>query len=762
MLNYKKNEKKIWNLGIIIMNVVIFVSLTIAFLNRSTEFTTGDEWNIVLYFMNSVLAMLAMVAVKTYHGISKTKDLYILLLYFINLAVELTVKFGLYCYIYATGYKVFMGSLILRTCLIVLLLFREQFGIKNLIKSNKFNNMMFFCLTTVLIIYDLLNIGNNLEPNSFYQIISIGVIVITVCSVFYNLKQSIKEDEILNSIVSLSFVFIAVKLMYKLDNFLFQTTEKNNIIMEEILMFLALIFLLFGTIVEIYKYTIKYKMIEETNNIYYKIINQHQSINILIYRNRELVYVNEKARKDFADENDTLHDIQMKIKNKMKVPGVNRLREFIDRREDIDMRIDGYGDSKYSVSYQSIVPIHTSDELENINVFMCKNITKEEREKKSVELDGKKFNILNEHLEDAVLITDENLNITYINRVCEEILDKNCNDAVGKDISYYLENIDVENAENLNVRIKGCEKGSELKFQVETLRDYEGVIVAYIFICLNNDKEETSDKEKFENSLLKKDSFTNLSHELRTPIHIIYSSLQLLNSQKEVLSKDEFIESFDRYENIMKVNSLRLLKLVNDIIDISKLDTGVVKLNKGTYNIISLVENISMSVVPYMKVKNIEFIFDTNEEERFIECDQEKIERIVLNLISNAIKFTHENGEIKVFVEVNKEYVNISVKDNGIGIVKEKCEEIFERFAQCENGSITRKGSGIGLSLVKSLVEMHDGYICVDSEFGKGSEFIVCLPNSTDEENERAMLSGENVDMELLGDVSVEFSDIEL
>lgn len=762
MLNYKKNEKKIWNLGIIIMNVVIFVSLTIAFLNRSTEFTTGDEWNIVLYFMNSVLAMLAMVAVKTYHGISKTKDLYILLLYFINLAVELTVKFGLYCYIYAAGYKVFMGSLILRTCLIVLLLFREQFGIKNLIKSNKFNNMMFFCLTTVLIIYDLLNIGNNLEPNSFYQIISIGVIVITVCSVFYNLKQSIKEDEILNSIVSLSFVFIAVKLMYKLDNFLFQTTEKNNIIMEEILMFLALIFLLFGTIVEIYKYTIKYKMIEETNNIYYKIINQHQSINILIYRNRELVYVNEKARKDFADENDTLHDIQMKIKNKMKVPGVNRLREFIDRREDIDMRIDGYGDSKYSVSYQNIVPIHTSDELENINVFMCKNITKEEREKKSVELDGKKFNILNEHLEDAVLITDENLNITYINRVCEEILNKNCNDAVGKDISYYLENIDVENPENLNVRIKGCEKGSELKFQVETLRDYEGVIVAYIFICLNNDKEEISDKEKFENSLLKKDSFTNLSHELRTPIHIIYSSLQLLNSQKEVLSKDEFIESFDRYENIMKVNSLRLLKLVNDIIDISKLDTGVVKLNKGTYNIISLVENISMSVVPYMKVKNIEFIFDTNEEERFIECDQEKIERIVLNLISNAIKFTHENGEIKVFVEVNKEYVNISVKDNGIGIVKEKCEEIFERFAQCENGSITRKGSGIGLSLVKSLVEMHDGYICVDSEFGKGSEFIVCLPNSTDEENERAMLSGENVDMELLGDVSVEFSDIEL
>lgn len=258
------------------------------------------------------------------------------------------------------------------------------------------------------------------------------------------------------------------------------------------------------------------------------------------------------------------------------------------------------------------------------------------------------------------------------------------------------------------------------------------------------------------------DNFVNLSHELRTPIHIIYSSLQLLSSQKENMELSEFAKMFDRYDGVIKINCLRLLKLINDIIDVNKLDTGSINYNKKVYNIVSLVENIAESVIPYMGTKNIDFVFDTEIEERYIECDQEKIERIFLNLISNAIKFTDENGEISISVDFTDEWVKISVKDNGSGISKNNINKIFNRYVQDDNNTTTSKGSGIGLALVKSFVEMHGGKIELNSILGQGSEFIVYIPNSSDEDNYKYMMDLTRVEVALVGDVSVEFSDIEI
>lgn len=761
MLNLKNNEKRIVNLVIVIINIIVFVCLVASFFHSSIEFTTSNQINIILYFMNSVLAILTILAVKIYHGISKTKDLYILLLYFVNLTIELILKFIVYFYFNQTRYKIFVGSLLFRTFLIILWIFKDRWGISNIIKSNKSNNIVFSCITTITIIYDMASLEKVVVISSLLQFVSIGIILIMIGAVFYNLKRAVKEQEILNSMLSLSFIFLSIKLMYKLDNFLFMRVDEKNIFMEEILMFLALIFLFFGSIIEIYKYTMKYKEIEETNNIYYKIINQNQSMNISIYRNKKLVYLNQKARREFKGENLSLEQIQESIEQEYKgINGLNTLFEYVKRREDIDMIIEDDRKRIYSLSYQSITPIHVDKEDEEINIYITKEITEEIKAKKVIELNNKKFDILNEYLNDGIIVTDENLEITYVNRYCEKLLGEKSKNMLGKDIISFFEFLDLGAKKSFEVTLKN-NKNKSFKIQVEKIDDYEGITVGYVFICLNEEKSEISDEQKIENSIVKKDAFANLSHELRTPIHIISSSLQLLNSQKNNLNEGEFIEAFERYESTMKINSLRLLKIVNDIIDISKLDVGAFKLNKKKYNIVTLVENISTSVVPYMKVKNINFIFDTNEEERFIECDQEKVERIVLNLISNAIKFTKEDGEINVIVEVEKDFVKIKVKDTGIGIEKEKCKDIFERFVQCDNGSITRKGSGIGLSLVKSLVEMHGGYVYVESELGRGSEFVVCLPNSSDEENELAILSGENIDIELLGDISVEFSDIE-
>jgi PAS domain S-box-containing protein len=216
--------------------------------------------------------------------------------------------------------------------------------------------------------------------------------------------------------------------------------------------------------------------------------------------------------------------------------------------------------------------------------------------------------------------------------------------------------------------------------------------------------------------------FSNISHELRTPLNVILSALQVLELEK-------LIDKKDRYIKTMKQNSYRLLKLINNLIDITRIDSGYVTPQMQDYNIVGVVEDITLSVAEYVEDKGIKFIFDTNVEERVISCDPDNIERIMLNLISNAVKFTDKGDLISVVVLDQGDNVQISVKDTGVGIPKDKLQIIFERFRQADNSlSRDHEGSGIGLSLVKALVEMHGGTINVKSSLGQGSEFIIKLP----------------------------------
>ena len=166
------------------------------------------------------------------------------------------------------------------------------------------------------------------------------------------------------------------------------------------------------------------------------------------------------------------------------------------------------------------------------------------------------------------------------------------------------------------------------------------------------------------------------------------------------------------------------------------MDIGSYNLQCSNQNIVSIIEDITLSVADYIKNNNIELIFDTDSEEVITYCDADKIERIMLNLLSNAIKYTKENGYIKVEINTTKSDVIVSVKDSGVGIPKDKLDIIFDRFGQV-NASFNRKneGSGIGLSIVKNLIEMHGGYIDVKSEIEKGSDFIFTIPIKIREEN---------------------------
>nr|WP_275890922.1 HAMP domain-containing sensor histidine kinase [Romboutsia hominis] len=257
---------------------------------------------------------------------------------------------------------------------------------------------------------------------------------------------------------------------------------------------------------------------------------------------------------------------------------------------------------------------------------------------------------------------------------------------------------------------------------------------------------------------MKNEFFSNISHEFKTPLNIILGSMQLLN--QSIYKNSITTEKLINHISTIKQNSYRLLRLVNNLIDISKIETGYYELQLSNNNIVNIIEDITLSVVNYVECKNINLIFDTDTECEILACDPDKIERVMLNLLSNAIKYTGEYGEIIVSLKSDGKKVIVSVKDNGTGIPKDKIGIIFDRFGQVNDALIKRReGSGIGLSLVKSLVEMHGGSIRVESELNIGSEFIFEIPVSLIEDEEVTILD-KNLRDTQIEKCNIEFSDI--
>lgn len=263
--------------------------------------------------------------------------------------------------------------------------------------------------------------------------------------------------------------------------------------------------------------------------------------------------------------------------------------------------------------------------------------------------------------------------------------------------------------------------------------------------------KETKEQNKFIT-----DFFANISHELKTPLNIIFSSLHMLNIYNEN-SELEYVEKRKKYLHVMKQNSYRLIRLINNILDVTKYDSNFINLQLKNGNIVSLIEDITMSIVPFAEDKGIEVIFDTDIEEKIIAFDDDKIERIILNLLSNALKFTNPSGKIYVTIFDKENEVEVSVKDTGIGIPAEKVNSIFDRFVQVDKTlKRNKEGSGIGLSLVQSFVKLHGGEIRVESEFSHGSEFIFTLPATQINDN----YSDDEIRNHIVDRVNMELSDI--
>lgn len=249
-------------------------------------------------------------------------------------------------------------------------------------------------------------------------------------------------------------------------------------------------------------------------------------------------------------------------------------------------------------------------------------------------------------------------------------------------------------------------------------------------IQLNNKLLENRElyRKIIEHEQYKNNYFINLSHELRTPLNLILSTEKLVT---ELNKKEEHIDKskLQYYMSVLNRNSKRLLSLINNIIDTSRIEAGFYKLNITENDIVYLVEEVVLSMKDFAEESGLELIIDPEVEEKVIECDAEDIERCVINLIGNAIKFTKEGGKIEVGISDNGEYVTITVKDTGIGIEEKNYDLIFDRFSQgYENISEEYGGSGLGLTFTKQIVKLHNGEIIVESKVGVGSKFSIILP----------------------------------
>ncbi|MBW4862329.1 MAG: HAMP domain-containing histidine kinase, partial [Paeniclostridium sp.] len=391
------------------------------------------------------------------------------------------------------------------------------------------------------------------------------------------------------------------------------------------------------------------------------------------------------------------------------------------------------------------------------------------------------YNLVEENKHSCIYISDLNGNVLYSNKKMKKYLFKNEEikvDILTEKVKDEINTINTDMLESIKKSIsdRGCWNGKiELKSGSTTIDcSVQTIIDSRLtnsnkksgtarFVVTFTDVTEKDRMEKYkieyekmkDHEKVKSEFFANISHELRTPLNIFYSTVQLLDIKLNN-NEEEFRKSYNKYRSSLRLNCQRMLRLINNIVDITKIDVGYTKPNIVNCDIVKLVEAITMSVIIYARQKDINIIFDTDVEELIIKCDPEMIERAVLNLLSNSIKFTKPNGNIFVSIYVNKEWVQIIFEDDGVGIPIHMQDLVFERFVQADK-SLNRmnEGSGIGLSIVKSIIELNEGEIYLESDGENGTEFEILLPN-------KKLLGDDLIDKEIEYTIDMQKIELEL
>ncbi|MEG2789601.1 MAG: PAS domain-containing sensor histidine kinase, partial [Romboutsia sp.] len=412
-------------------------------------------------------------------------------------------------------------------------------------------------------------------------------------------------------------------------------------------------------------------------------------------------------------------------------------------------------------------------------IIVLRDITSRKKAQNKLKQNQKAYSKFIDILPDGICLLNEELQITYANKSLLEMLEMNS--------LYQINNNNIKNIMNLSINE---EELFDKKMRMVFEKNKNMLLLEYEIITYNKNKvqvevnalpffnennyimliikdltykktSEMAEKEildRFKTDKIKTEFFANMSHELKTPLNVISSSNQLLDSLYRNKKVEDYNNSTKAHIDLVRQSSHRLQRLIGNIIDLTKMESGFYNLKLFRYNIVNVIEDLFIKVDEYARKKDINLIFDTDDEDIYVYIDKSEIERIILNLLSNCIKFTNIGGNINVNIYNKGDKVIINVCDDGIGIPKNKINLIFEEFGQADKTlSRNAEGSGIGLSVVKNLVELHGGNIYVKSEENKGTEFIINIPTTNinkDEYKEDRRIY--NIDEK----IEIEFSDI--
>lgn len=479
---------------------------------------------------------------------------------------------------------------------------------------------------------------------------------------------------------------------------------------------------------------------------------------IVVIQNGQKIYANKACKDIFKDRLDTID-----FKGDYEKENLEQCHEIDGKKVYVEMSYSQYTKNN-----------------ENKTIIVIRDITKRKKAQLKLKESQKSYARLIDILPDGICLLDNNLKIDYANQSLLNMVKVSSMSELKNLNIKKLINLTLDEESKFERKMKKVINENKYMLLLEhEIKSYSGEniqvevnalpfsidehknIMLIIKDLTHKKTSEMAEKElldRLKTDKIKTEFFANMSHELKTPLNVISSSNQLVDSLYKNGKIEDYNDNMKSHIELVRQSAYRLQRLISNIIDLTKMESGFYNLKLANHNIVNVIEDLFAIVEQYASKKDISLVFDTDNEEININIDKVEIERIILNLLSNCIKFTNNGGSIFVNIYDGIDIVTISVKDNGVGIPKNKIDIIFEEFAQVDKTlSRNTEGSGIGLTIVKNLVELHQGDIKVNSKENIGTEFIITIPKtSLTKEDYKEDKRIYNIDEK----VKIEFSDI--
>lgn len=493
--------------------------------------------------------------------------------------------------------------------------------------------------------------------------------------------------------------------------------------------------------------------LEESENMYKNLMDVLNE-GVIIHDNKNIKYINDKGLEildiNIGKKEIFIEDIKNIVSKKFREKFLSNIQLVISRKEEKVI-------NKIELINGRIVELVTTNiklNDEDLLISIVIDITELENTIMNIEQSEKTYKLLLQTLPEGIVIVNPTTKKhIYRNEASIRMLKTIGLEKLNESIKTYLKEENYGNFRRFTI-----DKLNNVDISLAIVkREEEGslIVVFRMLDCefkstqLEKELNRIKEKNKFKTEFL-----SNVAYDIKKPINKIFETNNNLIENKGKYNS----ENINNHTRLVKQNCYRLIRLLSNVEYVSRIDNGTCTLELRKCDIVKLLENIVKISKTYTDKKGIDISFKSEVNKKILSLDIDKVEKIILNILSNAIKFTDTGGKIDINLYMQNEQVCISIKDTGIGIPKDKTEVIFENFEQLDT-TLSRgcEGTGMGLSVVKKLANLNNIKINVESELNKGSEFIITLPNNIVSKNiklQDKFAQDEKID--------IEFSDIYL